>query len=137
VNARGASVAQVIGPWTRRGVYAAGVLGGALSAAAVVCPWFGVVGGVVAVAVLTYQHFLAGPVLVDFAADEWVPSGGKWIYEIPRARHGRRSPVATVGKWDETGRWTEVWLNPRVDTDSTAHLLLDSGEPFDGQVRIS
>jgi hypothetical protein len=128
----------MIGPWSRRAIFCVGIGGAMLSAAAaVIWPALGIAGGLLTVAVILYQHFFAGPIVINFTTSDWERQDGPWVISISRREHGRRSPVATIGKWDDNGRWVEVWANARVGKDSTVHLILESGDPFDGQVRIA
>jgi hypothetical protein len=113
-----------------------GIGGALLATAAVLCPVLGIAGGLLAIAVILYQHFSAGPVVIGFAASDWREADGSWVIDIPYAQHGRRSPTATIGKWEDE-RWVEVWALARIGKDSTVHLTLNSGEPFDCEVRIT
>jgi hypothetical protein len=112
-----------------------GIGGALLAATAIFCPVLGIAGGLLTIGVILYQHFSSGPVVIGFAASDWREVDGSWVIDIPYARHGRRSPTATIGKWEENERWVEVWAIARISKDSTVHL--DSGEPFDCEVRIT
>jgi hypothetical protein len=114
-----------------------GVGGALLAAAAVLCPILGIVGGLLTITVIFYQHFFTGPVVIGFAASDWREADGRWVIDVPYTRHGRRSPTATIGKWEESESWVEVWAIAKVGKDNTVHLTLNSGEPFDCEVRIT
>ena len=85
-------------------------------------PPLGIIGGLLTLGVIVYQHLFAGPAVISFTAADWEQQDQGWVIDVPRSHHGRRSPTATIGKWDKDDRWIEVWANARVGKDSTVHL---------------
>lgn len=99
-------------------------------------PVLAAIGGVLSIVLFVIQHRTSGPVVVPFTTDDWVRVQDTWELRIPKRRHGRKNPSSGTWRYAEDG-WAETLAAPSADPDGNLTVRLKSGEPFDGQVRVS
>ena len=108
-----------------------------LSSLGAVAPALGVVGAVIAILVLIYQHRTTGAVVVPFTPADWKETTDGYVLDVPKKRHGKKAPSVTVWWPTEDGRYEEVICG--VETNRAGDVRVEMGRvpPCSGELRIS
>ena len=101
-----------------------------------VTPVLGVVGVLLAIAVLIYQHRTARPAVWPFTPTDWKREGEGHALAIQARKHGKRDPSVTVWAPTPDGGHQEVICGIETSAQGDVRISITSA-PFTGEARIS